>query len=241
MISDSPRTVWITGASSGIGLALAENFASYGDIVIASARSREKLEDLQQRIRITKGRCEIVECDVQDSKSVAKAFESIEHTTAAIDILINNAGISSFKDFSSTDIDDFDQVISTNLRGSFLTTKAVLPGMLAHQKGMIINILSFVTKEVFPQSAAYTASKAGVEGMMNVLRSEVRRRGINIVNVYPGAVRTPIWHPKVQEKYQTQMLETHQVASMIYDISVQPSSLAVEEIVLRPQGGNLQL
>ena len=77
--------------------------------------------------------------------------------------------------------------------------------------------------------------------MMNVLRSEVRRQGINIVNVYPGAVSTPIWRQNQLEKFGNQMLTPEQVAEMLYQVSIQPPSLMVEEIILRPQGGDLQV
>jgi short-subunit dehydrogenase len=241
MSAESRRAVWITGASSGIGSALAETFAANGDLVFASARSHQKLEELRKRIQFQGGECEIVVCDVREPQSVSAAIATIHQKSQTVNVLINNAGVSSFKDFSSTEIDEFDQVLDTNLRGSFLTTKSVLSEMLEQQKGLVINILSYVTKEVFPQSAAYSASKAGLEAMMNVLRAEVRRKGINIVNVYPGAVLTPIWHPKVQEKYKAQMLDASQLAVMIYQVSIQPPPLAVEEIVLRPQSGNLQI
>jgi NADP-dependent 3-hydroxy acid dehydrogenase YdfG len=140
-----------------------------------------------------------------------------------------------------TSIEEFDHIINTNLRGIFLTTKAVLPAMLQNQSGLVLNILSYVVKEVYTKSAAYSSSKAGAEAMMNVLRSEVRRQGINIVNVYPGAVSTPIWRQNQREKFGNQMLTPEQVAEMLYHVSSQPSSLMVEEIVLRPQGGDLQI
>jgi short-subunit dehydrogenase len=105
----------------------------------------------------------------------------------------------------------------------------------------VLNILSYVVKEVYTKSAAYSSSKAGTEAMMNVLRSEVRRQGIHIVNVYPGAVSTPIWRQSQREKFGNQMLTPEQVAEMLFQVSIQSPSLMVEEIVLRPQGGDLQV
>jgi short-subunit dehydrogenase len=241
MGTKKPRVTWITGASTGIGRALAEVFTSRGDTVIASARTESKLNELCRQISAARGTCEIIKCDVQSEASVFEAVKKILVLHGHIDVLINNAGVTYFKDFIDTSIEEFDLVINTNLRGTFLTTKAVLPAMLQNQNGLVLNILSYVVKGVYAKSAAYSSSKAGVEAMMNVLRSEVRRQGINIVNVYPGAVSTPIWRQNQLEKFGNQMLTPEQVAEMLYQVSIQPPSLMVEEIVLRPQGGDLQV
>jgi short-subunit dehydrogenase len=241
METKKPRITWITGASTGIGRALAEVFTSRGDTVIASARTESKLNELYRQISSAHGTCEIIKCDVQSDVSVFDAVKKILELHGHIDVLINNAGVTYFKDFMDTSIEEFDHVINTNLRGTFLTTKAVLSAMLQNQNGLVINILSYVVKEVYTKSAVYSSSKAGTEAIMNVLRSEVRRQGINIVNVYPGAVSTPIWRQDQREKFGNQMLTPEQVAEMLYQVSIQPPSLMVEEIILRPQGGDLQI
>jgi len=241
METKKPRITWITGASTGIGRALAGVFISNGDTVIASARTESTLNDLCREISAARGTCEIIKCDVQSEVSVFEAVKKIMELYGRIDVLINNAGVTYFKDFIDTSIEEFDHVINTNLRGTFLTTKTVLPVMLQNQNGLVLNILSFVVKEVYTKSAAYSSSKAGTEAMMNVLRSEVRRKGINIVNVYPGAVSTPIWRQDQREKFGNQMLIPEQIAEMLYQVSIQPPSLMVEEIILRPQGGDLQV
>jgi NADP-dependent 3-hydroxy acid dehydrogenase YdfG len=241
MKNSGKRVVWITGATTGIGKALASVFASHGDSVIATARTESRLQELSGQISAEGGLCDPVLCDVQNEASVLAAAKHILTIHGCIDILINNAGVTYFKDFLSTSTDEFDHIIQTNLRGLFLTTKAVLPAMIENQNGLVLNILSYVVKEVYTKSAAYSASKAGAEAMMDVLRSEVRRKGINIVNVYPGAVSTPIWNQHQLEKFGNQMLAPEQVASMLYEVSTQQPSLMVEEIVLRPQGGDLLL
>ncbi len=241
METKKPRVIWITGASTGIGKALAIKFASHGDIIAASARTVEKLNELQRQVSSSNGICSLIPCDVQNEVSVSESMKKILEKHGNIDILINNAGVTYFKDFLETSTEEFDHIVNTNLRGTFLATKAALPAMLQNRSGLVMNIISFIVKEVFTKSAAYAASKAGVEAMMNVLRSEIRRQGINIVNVYPGAVSTLIWRPQQLEKYGNQMLTPEQVADILYDISIQPPSLMVEEIILRPQGGNLQV
>jgi len=239
-VTDGRRVVWITGASSGIGCALAELFAGRGDIVVASSRRESKLTELQQRICGAGGTCELEVCDVTSESSVSHAAKHILAHQGKIDVLVNNAGVTSFKEYINIGREEFDQVVNTNLRGVFLVTQAVLPGMLQARSGLVVTILSYVVKEVYTKSAVYSASKAGADAMMNVLRAEVRQQGVNIVNVYPGAVATPIWHPKQLEKYHDQMLQPLQIAEMVYQISIQHPSLMVEEVVLRPRSGNLQ-
>jgi len=225
METKKPRVTWITGASTGIGRALAEVFTSHGDTVIASARTESKLNELCRQNSAARGTCEIIKCDVQNEASVFEAVKNILELHGHIDVLINNAGVTYFKDFIDTSIEQFDHVVNTNLRGTFLATKAVLPEMLQNQNGLVLNILSYAVKEVYLKSAAYSSSKAGIEAMMNVLRS----------------VSTPIWRQNQLEKFGNQMLTPEQVAEMLYQVSIQPPSLMVEEIVLRPQGGDLQV
>jgi short-subunit dehydrogenase len=241
MKTQKPRVTWITGAGTGIGRALANIFALRGDIVIASARTESKLNEIYRQISAAGGKCEIVRCDVQSEASVLKAVQKILELQGRIDVLINNAGIAYFKDFMETSIEEFDQTIATNLRGTFLVTKAVLPSMLQNQNGLVLNILSYAVKTIYAKSSIYSASKAGTEAMMDGLRAEIRDQGVSIVNVYPGAVFTPMWHQSELEKFGNRMLKPEQVAEMIYQVSIQPSSLMVEEIVLRPQGGDLQI
>ena len=237
----SSRIVWITGASSGIGRALSEKFALHGDTIAASARTLPNLESLQGQITIASGVCKVFQCDVADARQVKTSAEAIASSLGPVDILINNAGVTYFKDFTATSVEQFDEVIATNLRGVFLATKSVLPSMIERGSGLIINILSYAAKTVYTGSSVYAASKAGAEAMMNVLRAETRGKGIKIVNAYPGAVFTPIWHPKHREKYGHQMMKPDEIAKVLYEVSCQPSSMIIEDIVIRPQVGDLQV
>lgn len=234
------RIVWITGASSGIGRALAEEFASRGDSIAATARNLSNLAALQGQIEASSGTCKVFQCDISNADQVRSSAELIGSTMGSIDILINNAGVTYFKDFSDTTIEQFDEVIATNLRGLFLSTKAVLPNMLERGSGLIINVLSYAAKATYTGSSVYSASKAGAEAMMNVLRAETRNKGIKIINVHPGAVFTPIWHPKHREKYGHQMMKPADIARVMFELSRQPPSMVIEDVVIRPQVGDLQ-
>lgn len=238
---NTPRNVWVTGASAGIGRALAATFVDHGDTVFATGRNRENLLSLQTELAEASGRLVVAECDLKSERDVAQTAQNILSEVGSLEILINNAGVTYFKDFESTSIEEFDEVIATNLRGLFLTTKGVLGSMLQKGSGSIINILSYAGKSVYTGSSAYAASKAGAEALMNVLRAETRQKGIKIVNIYPGAVLTSIWHPKHQERYRHQMMKPEEVAAMVYEISCQPASMIVEEVILRPQGGDLRV
>jgi NADP-dependent 3-hydroxy acid dehydrogenase YdfG len=235
------RNIWITGAGSGIGRALTTTFVNRGDTVFATGRRKENLETLTSELADAPGRVVTAACDVRIADQITHTAQRIHSELGSLEILINNAGVTYFKDFESTTLQDFDEVIETNLRGLFLTTKEVLPAMLQKGSGTIINILSYAGKSVYTGSSAYAASKAGAEAMMNVIRAETREKGIKVVNVYPGATLTPIWHPKYQERYRERMMKPEEVAGLVYEISRQPASMIVEEVVLRPQGGDLRV
>jgi 3-oxoacyl-[acyl-carrier protein] reductase len=239
MESSSQRIVWITGASSGIGAALVDAFAARGDYVVASARSESGLKEICKKVGESGGACDSFPCDVSDEHAVHETVKRIIARCERIDILINNAGITSFAEFKETSSAEFDKIIHTNLRGPFLTTRAALVPMLERHTGLVINILSYVVKQVYTKSAAYAASKAGTAAMMDVLRAEVRRQGIGIVNVFPGAVSTPMWRAEQRERFHGQMLTAEHVAHAIVALSLQSPELMAEEIVLRPRDGDL--
>ncbi len=230
--------VWITGASSGIGQALASEFAVHGSSVILSARDKPSLESLQKKIVDQNGIAQVVLCDVRKESSVHEAAKKILETEGTPDILVNNAGVTVFKSFADTTLAEFDEIVGTNLRGAFLTTKALLHGMIQRGSGLIMNVVSFAAKTTYTESSVYAASKSGLASLMEGLRAEVRDKDIKIINVFPGAVLTPIWHPKVQAKHGHKMLTAEATAKMIYAVSCQPPGMMVEEVVIRPQAGD---
>lgn len=237
----SARIVWITGASSGIGWALVERFVRSGDTVIASARSKSKLRELQEKVRASRGQCKVYACDIRKQVQVRKIAEQIVAEYGKIDILINGAGVTYFKDFLGTTAREFNEVVDTNLNGVFYATQAVLANMIERQSGIILNVVSYAAKATYTLSAAYSASKAGVGALMDVLRAEVRDKGIKVINVFPGAVLTPIWHPKHREKYAHRMMRPEELAQLLYEVTRQPKSMMIEDMVVRPQAGDLKV
>ena len=228
------RIVWVTGASSGIGKAIADVFSTYGDTVIATSRRIPKT-------RSPAGRIDALQCDVRDLSQIQRTARYILKRHRTIDILVNNAGITSFKELLKTTTREFDDILATNLRGLFLTARAVLPSMVKNKRGIILNILSYASKTTYTKSGAYTGSKAGAEAMMNVLRAEVRGKGIKVINVHPGAVDTAMWSQKSRTNHRASMIRPHDLARLLYVTTLQPDTIHVEELVLRPQSGDLQV
>lgn len=230
--------IWITGASSGIGKAAAKEFARTGSKVFVSSRRKTELERLNTELKDENLSVEIFPCNIASSANVDQTVKKILATNK-INCLINNAGITSFKLAEDNSINEIDDVIHTNLLGPIYSIKSVLPSMIKNGGGTIINILSVVTKKVFSQSSAYSASKHGLIGYTNSLREEVRKYNIRIINVVPGATQTPIWSSEMREKYGDRMMTPEEIAQVIVWLYLQKGNLVTEEIVLRPILGDL--
>jgi short-subunit dehydrogenase len=228
--------VWITGASSGIGIATLKEFVSIGCNVFASARRVNELN------RLTKNDSEvqigIYPCNVASRANIDQTFKKIS-SKYNVNCLINNAGITSFKSAEENSIKEIDEVINTNLLGSIYTIKAVLPHFKKIGGGTIINVLSVVTKKTFTNSSVYTASKMGLLGYARVLREEVRKHNIRIINVIPGATDTPIWSREMREENSERMMRPESIARLMVSAFLQSDNLVVEDIVVRPLQGDL--
>lgn len=231
--------VWITGATKGIGLAIANAFAIIGCKVIVSGRNKTQLEINAGRIIDQGGFALPITCDVTSETSVRGAYANITKKVGDVDVLVNNAGVTIFESFEKTSIKEFDSIIATNLRGYFLCAKVVLASMLKRKKGHIINIHSVAAKDLFYNSSAYAAAKAGALAMSRNLRHEVRKKGVRVVDVLPGATETDMWNKSVRKKYHQKMLQPEDVADAVVSIYCQPQRLTTDEIVLRPVEGDL--
>ena len=230
--------IWITGASSGIGKAASKEFARTGSKVFVSARRKSELERLNNELKEENLSVEIFPCNIASSSNVDQTAKKILSTNK-IDCLINSAGITLFKLAAENSINEIDDIIHTNLLGPIYSIKSVLPSMIKQNGGTIINILSAVTKKVFIQSSAYSASKHGLIGYTNSLREEVRKHNVRIINVIPGATQTPMWTSEMREKYGDRMMTAEEIAQVIVWLYLQKGNLVTEEIVLRPILGDL--
>ena len=232
------KIILVTGASSGIGKALANEFAMNKKVVAASARSKDSLKRLKKEITDTKREMEIFPLDVTDYLQVQSAVEKIS-ADYKINCLINNAGATTFKLANENSIEEIKEVLDTNLYGAIYAIKAVLPKMIEQKQGTIINILSVAAETVLTKSSIYAASKAGLQAYTKVLREELRENNIRIINVLPGATRTPIWPNFALEKYGERMMSPAELAKFIYQVYSINSNLVPEEITIRPIKGDL--
>lgn len=233
------KIIWVTGASSGIGREIAKAFAVEGYTVIITARRKVILNKLLQEIKPHCKDSSAFVCDVTSPKNVDSVTHKIINKYGRIDGLINNAGVSVFKTFFDTTVADYKSVVDTNLKGAFLCTKAVLPYMVKQKCGHIINILSIAANTFYEGNSVYSASKAGLLAMMNVLRSEVRKLNIKITNILPGTVDTPMWAQETRKKYNSLMMQPSDIAKIAVDVIDQPKRVLIEDIVIRPLKGDL--
>jgi NAD(P)-dependent dehydrogenase (short-subunit alcohol dehydrogenase family) len=230
---------WITGAGRGIGKAIALRLAKDGYRVAATGRDLIAQQAVAHAIISGGGSAAAVHCDVADAASVASAYETIRAEFGEVDLLVNNAGATVFKSFLSTGSDEFDLLLSTNLRGPFLCTQAVLPVMMERGAGTIVMINSMTSKQVFRDSSIYAATKAGLKAMTDCLRLEVRGSGVRVISIYPGATDTEIWPARVREKHGNRMMTAADVAEQVHHAVSMPAHMLVEDIVVQPIGGPL--
>lgn len=181
----------VTGASRGIGRAIALKLASLGATVVVNYNgSREKAEKVKQEIEDNGGNASIYQCNVSDYEACQNMIQSIIEEYGRIDILINNAGITRDGLLMKMSEADFDQVIDTNLKGAFNTTRFVTRQMLRQKSGRIINMASVVGVTGNAGQVNYAASKAGIIGLTKATAREVASRGITVNAIAPGFIET---------------------------------------------------
>ncbi|HUN65311.1 MAG TPA: SDR family oxidoreductase [Bacteroidota bacterium] len=239
LLSPLRPVVWIVGASRGIGAELGLQFAGIGGFVILSGRNVKQLKSVRMQIESRGGDAAVVPCDCRSVRSVGKAATAIRRAYGRVDVLINNAGITVFKNFTSTSVAEFDAIVATNLRGPVLCMQAVVPGMIRRKKGCIINILSNAAVRVFEGSAAYTASKAGLLGFTRVLREELRTRSVRVLAVLPGATETGMWSGNDRRRFGSRMMRAKSVAESVLAAYQMPPDVVPDEIILRPMEGDI--
>lgn len=191
MVRDlSGQVTVITGASSGLGAAMAREFHRRGAVVVLAARSEEKLRSLQAELG---EKSVAVVLDVTRSDSVQAAVEDLLQRFGRIDTWINNAGYGMFGAFGGLDLQDFEGMMDVNYMGTVRCTKAVLPSMLQAGAGHIVNIASIAGKIGSAKSTGYSASKHAVLGFTNSLRQELAGTGVTVTAVNPGPIDTPFF------------------------------------------------
>ena len=187
----SGKSVWITGASSGIGAALAERIGAEGARVGLVARNEERLIEVAEQVG-RHSRCAWAAADVRDRSQLHAAMDRLVDQIGSCDILIASAGVYLQTDVRRFSADSVHQVMETNLGGVAAAIEHVLPGMIERNRGQIVAIASLAARIGLPQAAAYCASKAALVRFMEALRVDLRSHGVATTTILPGTVDTPM-------------------------------------------------
>jgi short-subunit dehydrogenase len=230
--------IWITGASSGIGKAVALEFAKIGCNVFVSARRAQELERVKDEAGKQSDNIYPFPCNVASHTNVDQTFKKINNEFE-VNCLVNNAGITSFKHAADNSVTEINDIINTNLLGAIYSIKAVLPSFIKNESGTIFNVLSVVVNKTFTRSSIYAASKMGLLGYSNSLREEVRKHNIRVINIIPGATETAMWSQEIRKEKAERMINPESLARIIVSAYLQKDNLVTEEIVLRPVTGDL--
>jgi short-subunit dehydrogenase len=194
------RVAVVTGASSGIGAALARELARRGGRVALVARRRDRLEALAREIVEAGGEASVHPCDVADRGSVEAAAREVVERWQQIDLLINNAGYVRHILFADHEVEDIERMMQTNYMGAVHWIKQVLPPMRARGQGWIVNVASFAGKAGQPDESAYSASKFALAGLSEALGPELARYGVSLLCVHPVLVQTEMFTPEVMAR-----------------------------------------
>jgi len=242
-----PKIVFITGATSGFGKACAEKFASECYDLILNGRREERLEEIKSKLE---RQYNIAVCllpfDVRDREKVFAAIEQIPEDWRGINILINNAGLALGRDyFDEADIDDWDTMIDTNVKGLLYVSRAVIPLMIRHSAktgspGHIINLGSIAGNEVYEKGNVYCASKFAVDAISQSMRIDLLRTGIKVTNIEPGAAETEFGIVRFKGDEATAKkvydgltpLSAKDIADVIYYTTTLPAHVCINELVI---------
>ena len=243
-LSLAGNTVWITGASAGIGEACARAFAAVGANVLATARRTEKVGALAAELLKAHGvRALGAGLDVRDGAAVESFVASLEGPWAEVEVLVNNAGLArGLEPLHEGSVADWDEMIDTNVKGLLLVTRAVIPGMLARGRGHVVNIGSVAGHEVYPGGNVYCATKHAVAALTRAMQWDYVETPLRFTSVDPGLVETEFslvrFHGdarKAKRPYEgIELLTADDVADAVLWAATRRANVNVGEIVLTP-------
>ncbi|MCS7293599.1 MAG: SDR family NAD(P)-dependent oxidoreductase [Gloeomargarita sp. SKYBB_i_bin120] len=238
------QTGLITGASSGIGLECARVLAPLGVRLILVARRRERLETLAQELQAQYGTpCWVSQLDVRDWQAVQEWFAQLPPAWQAIDVLINNAGLSrGLEPLYAGAVDDWEEMIDTNLKGLLYMTRLVLPGMVARGRGHVVNIASIAGIDAYPGGNVYCATKAAVRMLGDALKHDLLGTPVRVTTINPGLVETEFsevrFHgdrERAKRVYQgLTPLTGRDVAETVAFCLTRPPHVNIQELTLLP-------
>ena len=229
--------VVITGASQGIGKAIAEKFADQGASLFLASRNMDKQQQWQRSMTDKYGAAiSTFNADLSVKEEVMAFAKAVNEGFEGIDILVNNAG-----NFEPGNVHDeaegtLERMINVNLYSAYHLTRALLPSMMKHKSGHIFNICSIAALQAYPGGGSYSISKFALEGFSKNLREEMKPHGIKVTSVHPGAVYTRAWEGFVE---RSRIMEVTDIAEMVFAASRLSVNACVEDIIIRPQLGDV--
>ena len=236
------KIVFITGATSGFGKACAQLFAANGYQLILNGRRSERLDELKKELQQQfNSSVHLLVFDVQNKEQVFTSINSLPKEWQTIDVLINNAGLALGRDyFNEADMNDWDTMLNTNVKGLLYVSRAVLPFMINNKKGHIINIGSTAAKETYEKGNIYCASKAAVDSISKAMRIDLLQHQIKVTAIHPGAAETEFGITRfkgdeqkaaaVYEGYKA--LTPNDVAAVVYYTTTLPAHVCINDLVL---------
>ncbi len=224
----------VTGAARGIGEAIALRLARMGAAVVLTARDQARLLQVKADIEQNGGKAFVMPCDLTDEKAVAAFGKRVSDELGRCDILVNNAGVSVLrKPLIDLQVEEWDQMMDTNLRAPYLMIRSLAPLMIAARSGHIINISSLAGKNILPEGAAYSASKWGLNGLTYSVAEELRQYNVRASVIAPGSVNTHFGGAG-STKDRTRMVQPDDVAQVVAMLVTQAPTSFVSEVLLRP-------
>ena len=230
------KVVVVTGGSRGIGLAIAQVLGREGASLVLIGRDRQALR--RAAAQVPGGALPLV-ADVTHPGQVRRVFSIIRRRYRHIDVLVNSAGVFTYKPFARTTLRDWRANIEGNLTSLFLTVRAALPLLERSPAAQVVNILSISSRQAFPNCSAYSASKFGALGLTQVLREELRARGIRVTAILPGSTDTRLVKAFDFPVDRSKLVQAQDVAQAVLGALLQPARATVEEIILLPSCGRV--
>ncbi|MBW2995386.1 SDR family NAD(P)-dependent oxidoreductase [Candidatus Woesearchaeota archaeon] len=227
------KVALVTGASSGIGKAIAEKLCREGVKVALLSEKPDELEKVAEEIRNNGGDAFAAPAGLTKQEEVKAAVDKVLEHYKGVDILVNNAGLGMFKNIEDLTVEEWDLHINVMLRGHFLVTKYLLPQLYEKKAGHIIFLSSLWAKKFCAKCSAYTAAKFGIRGFVQSLREEARPHNVKVTNVMPGTVKSPFFDKAEWTTDLSKALETEDVANLISDLLKYPDRAVVEEVILQ--------
>ncbi len=238
------KRAWVTGASSGIGQAVARALASEGAEVVISARREERLNDLAQELQEKGAKIHIESVDVSDRAAMEAVAERLADL-GGIDILINNAGTMPISPIINGRVDEWDHMIDVNIKGVLYAINAVYSGMAERKQGHIVNVSSIAARTTYPSAGVYAGTKHAVRAISETLRKEAIRFGVRVTDIQPGSVDTElpdsIGHEKIRGIVKSNMygedaamLKAEDIANAVVYALEQPAHVDIGELLIWP-------